>query len=133
MYCQQFSGSERARNLCDVTPRSAAGRASARRLNGVAAFPVQSRERAEPRISDVMAHGAFGGIRIARCQCLENFAVLTECLLGAPGTRAGAKALNPQLVIQFVQQHLLEPLAARGPYDREMIVLIARSLVVGGA
>ena len=74
---------------------------------------------------------AASGLR--ELQRLQNLTVLAQRLLGATGPRARAQALQPQLVIQFVEQHPLQPFTARGAHDGEMIVLVARALIISRA
>ena len=63
--CQQFSVSGSASIGCGLLPQSAARSPPGPGSSHREAFLVQHGKSADPRIADVMAHGAFGGVRIA--------------------------------------------------------------------
>ena len=60
------------------------------------------------------------GRRLARPPVEQHAQRLAQRLLRAPWPRAGSQAMDSQLVIQFVEQHLLEPFAARGALSRAL-------------
>lgn len=75
-------------------------------------------------------HCGCGRIRIAPCKRRDDFAMFGERLLDAAGSCAGPQSLNPQLIVQFVEQHPLEPLTVRAANDAEAEVLTLRVLMI---
>jgi hypothetical protein len=63
-------------------------------------------------------------------QALRRFRDVRRALRGAAWSCAGPQSLNPQLIVQIVQQHPLEPLTARAANDCEVEVLILRVLMI---
>ena len=60
----------------------------------------------------------------------EDALATRQRLLDAAGSCAGPQSLNPQLIVQFVEQHPLEPLTVRAANDGEAKVLILRVLMI---
>src|SRR5690606_36254072 len=63
-------------------------------------------------IADMRAHGMFRPARVATLDRVDNGDVLVERSLCPASLRAGAKPIEPKLVIELVSEHRFEPVIA---------------------
>src|SRR5215471_8375656 len=109
----------------------------AQRLFSFAAASVRLAHSVLPHaligILDMRPHRLLRGVGIAALDRIDNRHVFVEGLEGAARSGTRTVSVQPQLVIEIVEQQTFQALIASKPQDGGMEVVVKCPLVVGGA